>query len=251
MNKTTTAPKVALITGGARRIGAAIAERLHHQGFDVFIHCRHSITEAQALADQLNRLRPHSAHVLLADLANLDHIATLTSRLQAQTSRLDLLVNNASSFYPTEIGNANEAQWDDLFSSNAKAPFFLSQALTEILTNSNGCIINIADIHGDRPLKKHTIYSMAKAANIMLTKSLALELAPHVRVNGIAPGAILWPEQEASLDHTEQQNILTKIPLGCSGAPENIAACVEFLSTDNNYITGQIINVDGGRALSN
>ncbi len=242
--------KVALITGGARRVGAAIARHLHSQGFTVFIHYRKSKHDAEILAAALNNTRKESAHLLRADLSKPEQINDLISQLKSKTYRLDALINNASSFYPTPIGSATEEQWDDLFSSNAKAPFFLCQGLSNTLKASQGCIVNIADIHAERPLKEHTLYCMAKAANVMLTKSLARELAPEVRVNGIAPGAILWPEQEAQLSSEAQQDILSKIPLKRSGTPMNIASTVAFLLAEDSYVTGQIISIDGGRSLN-
>jgi pteridine reductase len=242
---------VALITGGARRIGAAIAESLHQAGFNIALHYRHSEKEAQAMVDKLNQQRSNSALAVAADLNHLQEIQHLAHALLQQWQRLDVLINNASSFFPTPVANASEAQWNDLMNSNLKAPFFLAQAFAAELQQRRGCIINIADIHADRPLKQHPIYCAAKAGNVMLTKSLARELAPQVRVNGIAPGAILWPEQDNGLDDSTQQEILQKIPLARSGSPEDIARAVRFLVQDAPYITGQIITVDGGRSLCN
>lgn len=245
MTNTHTAP-VSLITGAARRVGKAIAEHLHAQGQRVIIHCHHSQRDANALVQQLNTLRPNSAHVIVADLCDLDALQTLAEQSSSHWQRLDCLVNNASTFYPTAIGDSSEAQWDDLFGSNAKAPFFLAQACTPALQKSQGCIINIADIHAERPLKQHSIYCMAKAANVMLTKTLAKELAPDVRVNGISPGAIMWPEQ--NMDIQMQRNILNRIPLQRNGSANDIAQLVGQLQK-SHYITGQIIAVDGGRSL--
>lgn len=242
---------VALITGGARRIGAAIAENLHQAGFNIALHYRHSAKDAQAVVDKLNQQRPNSALAFAADLNHLQEIQHLAQTLLQQWQRLDVLINNASSFFPTPIADASEAQWNDLMNSNLKAPFFLAQAFAAELQQRKGCIINIADIHADRPLKQHPIYCAAKAGNVMLTKSLARELAPQVRVNGIAPGAILWPEQDNGLDDSTQLEILQKIPLARSGSPEDIARAVRFLVQDAPYITGQIITVDGGRSLCN
>ena len=241
---------VALITGGARRIGAAIAEKLHSNGFRVIIHYQNSLVQAQQLCDAFNRQRADSAAIIGADLNQIEDINQLSQQAIKQFARLDLLINNASSFYPTPIATATLEQWDNLFNSNAKAPFFLSQALADELKKQCGSIINIADIHADKPLKNHTLYCMAKAANVMLTKSLAKELAPRVRVNGIAPGAILWPESEAELDSQAQADILTKIPLARAGDVDNIANTVKFLALDNNYINGQILAVDGGRSIN-
>lgn len=242
--------KVALITGAARRIGAEIARHLHQRGLRIIVHCRQSGSEAEALCQSLNQQRPDSCVVLQANLSDSQAVASLAERAQQCFGQIDFLINNASSFYPTPIGEATEAHWDDLFASNAKAPFFLSQALATELTKQQGGIINICDIHAEKPLGQHTLYCMAKAANAMLTQSLAKELAPAVRVNGVAPGAILWPEQEAELDEQGQNKILNQIPLARTGQPGNIAATVAFLLLDNDYITGQIIPVDGGRTLS-
>lgn len=248
MENTTDSP-VALITGGARRIGASIAQTLHAAGYRIVLHCRNSLAEAEALRDTLQQSRRNSCAVLQADLNQLPQVQQLAQQALNTYGRLDLLVNNASSFYPTPLNNASEQQWDDLFASNAKAPFFLSQALAGSLRKQRGAIINIADIHAAKPLREHTIYCMAKAANTMLTQSLAKELAPEVRVNGIAPGAILWPENEAELGSNGQQKILDQVPLARSGTPEDIASTVLFLACNNHYITGQIIAVDGGRTL--
>jgi len=248
---TTTADKVALITGAARRIGAALAESLHQQGYRIIIHYGHSAAAAQTLSQRLNQQRANSSVCLQADLNDDSQRQLLAQQALSSFGQLDLLVNNASSFYPTAIGSGTTEQWDDLFGSNAKAPFFLSQALAPALRQSGGNIINIADIHAERPLREHTIYCMAKAANVMLTKSLAMELAPQVRVNGIAPGAILWPEQAAELDGEQKNNILKKVPLERPGDPEHIANAVNFLIQANNYVTGQVLSIDGGRSLSN
>jgi len=247
----TAANKVALITGAARRIGAALAQSLHQQGYRIIIHYGHSAAEAQALSERLNQHRANSAVCLQADLNNDTQRQQLAQQALASFGQLDLLINNASSFYPTAVGSGTPEQWDDLFGSNAKAPFFLSQALAPALKKSAGNIINIADIHAERPLREHTIYCMAKAANVMLTKSLAIELAPQVRVNGIAPGAILWPEQAAELGGAQKENILKKIPLERPGDPTHIANAVSFLIQPNNYVTGQVLSIDGGRSLSN
>ncbi len=259
---------VALITGAGRRIGAAIARHLHAHGYRLLLHYRQSAEECLALAEELNGQRPDTALCLQADLANDEALATFADATLTAFGRLDVLINNASSFYPTPIGQATLAQWDDLMSSNAKAPFFLSQALKDVLKQQRGAIINIADIHARQPLREYTIYCMAKAANVMLTQSLAKELAPEVRVNGVAPGAILWPEkqgpdkqgpghgsddhgasQEAGLDEAGKASILGKIPLSRAGQPKHIAETVLFLIR-NDYITGQIVPVDGGRSIN-
>lgn len=240
---------VALITGAARRIGAAVAEQLHQAGYRVVVHCNRSVDQAQTLCAVLNQRRDDSAHVLVADLCDPDQLSHLARQAQARWGRLDVLVNNASSFYPTPVGSITQQAWDDLIGSNLKAPLFLSQALAPELRLRQGCIINIADVHAERPLSQHPVYCAAKAGNVMLTQSLAKELGPDVRVNGIAPGAILWPENEGELSEHDKQKILSKIALGRLGTPQDIAKTIRFLVDDAPYITGQIIAVDGGRSL--
>jgi pteridine reductase len=235
---------VALITGGARRIGAEIARQLHARGWRLLIHYRNSAEAAEALCAQLNAVRTQSAQSLKADLSLTDQVKSLAEATLACWQRLDLLVNNASAFYPTPLGSITEDKWEDLMASNLKAPLFLSQALAPALKKSGGCIVNLADIHALRPLKDHSLYCAAKAGNLMLTRSLALELAPEVRVNAIAPGAILWPEKNPSAS----ESILPRIPLGRCGTPEDIAQALVYL-TEASYVTGQVIAVDGGRSL--
>ncbi|MEJ2105896.1 MAG: pteridine reductase [Acidiferrobacteraceae bacterium] len=239
------ANKVALITGGAHRIGASIARRLHAEGMNIAIHYRNSQEGARALQEELQSERPESVVLLGGDLLNNGVLSNLASETGQAFGRLDVLVNNASTFYPTPVGKAGEREWDDLIGTNLKAPFFLSQAAAPLLKQHSGCIINIADIYGDRPLKNHTIYSVAKAGLIMLTKSLARELGPEVRVNAIAPGVILWPEKD--LDDMAKRRIISSTPLKRSGAPEDIARTVQFLVRDAEFITGQVVAVDGGR----
>lgn len=240
--------KVALITGAARRIGAVIARRLHAGGYQLALHYRSSQAEMDALLAELNGVRPGSAIALQADLAEFDRLPELVAKTVAHFGRLDALVNNASGFHPTPIGTATPTQWDDLFASNARAPFFLAQAAAPHLRTARGVIVNLADIHGETPLAHHAIYCMAKAALLMLTKSLALDLAPEVRVNAIAPGAILWPEHHG--DEAAQAAILARTPLPRLGTPEEIAAVVSWLLSDHaGYVTGQTIHVDGGRHL--
>ena len=241
---------VVLITGAARRIGAQIARHLHGCGYRVLVHYRSSEADAQTLVTELNQTRPDSALALQADLADLVQIDQLAEAASGHWGRLDALVNNASSFYPTRLGQTTEADWDDLIGSNLKAPFFLCQALAPALTARCGAIVNIADIHGQRPLKHHPVYCAAKAGNIMLTQSLARELAPEVRVNGVAPGAIMWPEQAAELNPGKEQAILERVPMQRSGQASDIAQTVAFLLSEASYITGQIIAVDGGRSVN-
>ncbi len=241
--------KVALITGSAKRIGAHTAAYLHEQGYDVILHYRNSGDAAKALRDQLNGARPHSCIALHADLADPAAWEQLAEQTRSWKHRLDLLVNNASSYFPTEFGNTTLAQWNDLFSSNAMAPFFLTQALLPLLKNSHGNVVNIIDINADKPLADYTPYCMAKAALKTMTLSLAKALAPQVRVNGVAPGTILWPDL---FDFTaaQQQSLLTRTPLQSMGNPQDIARTIYFLAEQAPFVTGQIIAVDGGLSLN-
>jgi pteridine reductase len=247
--------KVALVTGAAKRIGAEIARQLHHENFNLIIHYHQSENSAQELAEELNEARPNSAHRIQADLYDINQVKNLAAQAVKHWQRLDLLINNASSFYPTPIGSASEDDWDNLINSNLKAPFFLAQAVAQELGNRRGCIINIADIYADKPLKKHSIYSIAKAGNVMLTKTLAQELAPLVRVNGIAPGAILWPDDsnknsDDKLSDDDKEKMLAKIPLQQRGQAQDIARAILFLAQSAPYVTGQILTVDGGRSIT-
>lgn len=239
---------VALITGSARRIGAAIARRLHANGYDLALHYRDSASEMQTLAAELEALRPGSVLTLQADLAEFDRLPELVARTVGKFGRLDALVNNASAFKPTPIGTTTPQQWDDLFASNARAPFFLAQAAAPHLKATHGAIVNLVDIYAERPLAGHAVYCMAKAALLMATRSLALELSPEVRVNAVAPGAILWAENETG--EAKQQAMLARTPLARLGTPEEIAEAVHWLLRDATYITGQVIRVDGGRMLA-
>ena len=239
---------VALITGAARRIGAEIARQLHHQGYRVLIHYNRSEAEAQALLAELNHLEYDSARYLQADLNNTAEVQALAQQAIAQWGRLDILVNNASAFFPTPLQQSDEQQWDALINSNLKAPYFLSAALADELKQRHGSIINIIDIHAQRALPGYPIYSIAKAGLQMMTLSLAKELAPDVRVNGVSPGPILWPEQAAAIDEDEQQAIVDKTLLKRTGQPQDIAAAVLFLA-QQQFVTGQILAVDGGKSL--
>jgi len=241
------AGKVALITGAAHRIGATIARTLHAAGMDIAIHYRSSKTDAETLRQELEGQRPDSVLLLQADLLDNGIYPSMVARVTQWRGRLDLLVNNASSFYPTPLEEASEAQWDDLIGSNLKAPFFLAKAAAAALKASQGSIINLVDIHAERPLAGYPIYSMAKAGNAMMVKALARELGPEVRVNGVAPGAILWPAE--ALDDETKETILSRTALKRPGQPEDIARTVLFLAGGSNYITGQVIAVDGGRSV--
>ena len=239
--------KTALITGGAKRIGARIARELHADGYNLILHYRDSQDAALALCDSLNARRSESTTVLEADLLQTDRYSDLVHQIMSMWGRLDVLVNNASSFYPTPVDTVTETQWDELIGSNMKAPFFLSVNLAPLLRKQQGCIVNMTDIHGIRPLKGYTAYSIAKAGLIAITKSLAHEFGPTIRVNGIAPGAILWPEAQHT--QTAKEEIVSRIPLAKPGDPSDIARAVLFLIRDADYITGQILTVDGGRTL--
>ena len=254
ISNTKTAPDdmpVVLITGAARRIGAQIARTLQKNGFRIVIHCNNSVTEADALCSELNALRRGSARFVAADLATWQGCEELINQLTTSRifdGRLDVLVNNASTFYPTPIKDATEEHWQELMQINLMAPFVLSQKAFPTLKKHRGSIINITDIHGKKPLADYSIYSMSKAGLISMTDSLAKEFAPNVRVNAVSPGAILWPEHEAD-DIEKQQKVLSKIPLKRMGSAEHIASAVLFL-LKNNYVTGQVIKVDGGRSLN-
>lgn len=238
---------VVLITGAAHRIGAATAKLLHQNGMNIVLHYRSSREKAQALQKELNAIRENSVILIQADLHITNGLNTLVDEAVKAWNRLDVLINNASSFYPTKMGEATEQHWDDLVGSNLKAPFFLSQAAAPHLKKHNGCIINIVDIHAERPLKTFPIYSMAKAGLVMMTKALAGELGPEIRVNGVAPGAILWPE---NLDEVAKQRIVSRTFLKRQGEPNDIAKTILYLATEAGYVTGQIIAVDGGRSLN-
>jgi pteridine reductase len=240
--------KVVLITGGARRIGASIARHLHTLGMNLALHYRHSETSAHALQAELLNQRQNSVLLLQADLLHTPKLLRMVQQIVEHYGRLDVLINNASVFYPTVIGKVEEADWEEVFGTNLKAPFFLAQAAAPHLTSTQGCIINIVDIHGQRPLKQHPLYSISKAGLIMMTQTLARELGPKVRVNAIAPGAILWPENE--MDEVTKQRIVSNIALRRHGEPQDIAKAVEFLLRDAGYITGQVITIDGGRTLN-
>lgn len=241
------APRWALVTGGGKRIGAAIVAKLHEAGFNTAIHYRSSASEAQSLADGLNRIRPDSAVIVQADLGADEAPDALIAEVCGISGRLDVLVNNASSFYPTPLGSVTLNQWDDLIGSNLKAPLFLSQAALPMLEASRGCIVNMIDIHAQRPLKEHPVYGPAKAGLAMLTRSLAKDLGPNIRVNGVSPGAILWPDED--MPEKTKQSIIRQIALKRVGEPEDIARTVHFLVCEAPYITGQIIAVDGGRSI--
>jgi pteridine reductase len=246
--QTTLEGRWALVTGAAKRIGAVVASTLHAAGANVVIHYHSSAAEAEELAAGLNRQRAGSAFTVSADVREVEALERMAKNVLARTGRIDILVNNASNFYPTPLGSVTPEQWRDLMGSNLKAPLFLSQALLPALREARGVIINIVDVHSTRPLRDHAVYGAAKAGLAMLTRSLAKDLGPHIRVNGVSPGAILWPDDDGMSDQLRAA-IVKQTALKRTGEPEDIAATVLFLVRDAPYITGQIIAVDGGRSV--
>jgi pteridine reductase len=240
--------KTALVTGAAARIGAAIAEVLHQRGCAVAVHCNSNRDGAEALAERLNAARSGSAYVVQADLSQPAGVEQLAAQLRSKWERLDVLVNNASRFYPNAVGETQAWQWEDLLNSNLRGPWFLVQALLGELRTAGGSIINIIDVHAERPMRGYSVYCISKAALAMMTRALARELGPAVRVNGVSPGAILWPENEPAA--AEKQNILGRTALERLGEPRDIASAVAYLALDAPYVTGQILAVDGGRSLN-
>ncbi len=242
--------KVALVTGGARRVGAAIARRLHASGANLMVHHRESVQEARALAAELNAVRKDSVALMQADLLKTGSLSNIVRDTVERFGGLDVLVNNASSFYATPIGEIDERAWDDLIGTNMKAPLFLAQAAAVHLRKTKGVIINIVDIHAEIPMKSHVVYNAAKGGLLALTKSLARELGPEVRVNGVSPGPILWPEDPEWADEVARQRIVHSTVLKRVGEPDDIAKAVEFLVCGAPYVTGQVLAVDGGRSIS-
>jgi pteridine reductase len=241
------ADRVVLVTGAAKRVGAALIRGFHARGARVAIHCHRSVEAADSLRQALNAQRADSAIVASGDLTDLQALSEIVSRTIEAFGRLDVLINNASTFYPTPIGKITPEHWDDLMGSNLRAPLFLSQAAAPHLRTTKGLIVNMIDIHAQRPLPEHTVYSTAKAGLIMLTKSLARELGPAIRVNGIAPGPILWPE--GGMDEKIKAEIVSKTLLKRSGSPDDIVRTALFFAADAPYVTGQILAVDGGRSV--
>ncbi|MDA1369837.1 MAG: pteridine reductase [Proteobacteria bacterium] len=246
--------RVVLVTGAARRIGACIAETFHRRGYRVIIHFRHAADDANALVKRLNAQRAESACGIQADLNSREQSELLASKALDCFGRLDTLVNNASSYYPTRFGESTQQQWDDLQNSNVRSAYFLAQSFSDELARQAGSIVNVIDTHADRPLRHYPIYSIAKAGLKAMTRSLAIELAPKVRVNGVSPGAILWPAALADTDNPAvvdaRKNILQQIPLRALGKPADIADAVYFLAAEGTYVNGQVIKVDGGRSLA-
>jgi pteridine reductase len=241
--------KCVLITGGAKRVGAAICRRMHAAGANLMLHYRASAGEARLLQAELNHLRKDSVALIQADLLDLAQLPAMIERTLASYGRLDALVNNASSFFQTQVGEITAEAWEDLIGTNLRAPLFLAQAAIPALRKAQGAIVNITDIHAERPLKNFVVYSVAKAGLVGLTRSLARELAPEIRVNAVAPGPILWPDDE-SFDELSRQRIISHTPLRREGTPEDIARAVYFLIADASYVTGETINVDGGRRVA-
>jgi pteridine reductase len=241
--------KVAVVTGGARRIGRAIALHLHQRGFDIALHYHRSAGSAEELLDQLCSARSSSCELFQADLQDHAQVNRLTASLAERYTSIDVLVNNASGFAPTPLATCTLAQFDSMLDSNLRGPYFLTQGLLPLLRGEGASIVNLLDVHVERPLPDFNVYGAAKAAMASITRSLALELAPHIRVNGIAPGAILWPEGDAGYDAAMQAKTIAEIPLGRMGDPLDIARTVAFLACDAPFITGQVIVVDGGRCL--
>ena len=244
------AGKAALVTGGAKRVGAAICRRLHAQGANLMLHHRASVAEARALQHELNTRRTGSVALIQADLLKSASLPDLVKTTVNQFGSLDILINNASSFFATAIGDINEQAWEDLIGTNLKAPLFLSQAAAGELRKRHGCIVNIVDIHAEFPMKNYVVYSVAKGGLLALTRSLARELGPEVRVNGVAPGTILWPEDDNWSDEISRQRVINQTALKRIGDPDDIAKAVEFLVTAAPYVTGQVIAVDGGRSIT-
>ena len=242
--------KVVLITGGAKRVGAAISRELHANGAKLMIHYNKSQTEARALQAELNLQRANSVAIIQGDLLNIAVIPSLVKETINQFGQLDVLINNASTYFPTEIGNINEENWQDLMGSNLKAPMFLAQAAATELRKNHGCIINITDMHIERPKKGYVVYSVAKAGLVTLTKSLAHELSPEVRVNAVAPGPVQWPENNPQFDEVYRQRVISQTLLKQIGTPQDIAKAVKFLIADAPFITGHVLAVDGGRSLN-
>lgn len=241
--------KTVLITGGAKRVGAAICRRLHRAGANLMVHYRSSVAEARALQNELNAIRPGSVTLIQADLLDCDSFPNLVQTTLSSFGRIDALINNASSFYASPLGAITESNWLDLIGTNLKAPLFLAQAAAAELRRHQGCIVNITDIHAERPMKSYVVYSVAKAGLVGLTRSLARELGPDVRVNAVAPGPIIWPEDAPELDEVSRQRIISHTILKHAGDPDDIAKAVYYLIAEAGYVTGQVINVDGGRSV--
>lgn len=246
----TTSPKVVLITGAARRLGAEIAHVLHEAGCNVVLHYHHSMEEAKRLCELLNEKRAHSAMTLQADLSDTQNLETLVKLAVEEWGHLDVLINNASRFYKTSINHVTENIWDDLLNSNLKAPFFLCQAAVKYLKERKGCIVNLGDVHGERPMRDYGVYCISKAGLLMLTKTLAKELGPDIRVNAVSPGTVMLPEGKNTLTKEENEKILHRVALRRHGTAADVAKAVFYLVNQADYVTGTVITVDGGRSLT-
>lgn len=242
--------KVVLITGGAKRVGAAICRELHTHGANLMIHYNTSKHEAKALQAELNLLRPDSVSIIQGDLLNTAIVTSLIEEVIQRFGKLDILINNASLYEPTDVGQINEDNWHALVGSNLKAPMFLSQAAAKVLKKNHGCIINITDMHIEHPKKGYVVYSVAKAGLVTLTKSLATELSPEVRVNAVAPGPVLWPENNPQFNEVYRKRVISQTLLKRIGEPTDIAKAVKFLAADAPFITGHVLAVDGGRSIN-
>ena len=242
--------KVVLITGGAKRVGAAICRSLHAEGYTMMIHYKSSLQEAQSLKAELNLHRPNSVAIVQGDLLDIASIPNLVAATVNTFGRLDVLINNASTYYASELGEIDESKWHDLVGSNLKAPIFLSQAAASELRKNYGCIVNITDMHVERPKKGYIIYSVAKAGLVTLTKSLAHELSPEVRVNAVAPGPVQWPDSNPQFDEVYRQRVINQTLLKRVGEAEDVAKAVKFLIADAPFITGHVLAVDGGRSIN-
>lgn len=242
--------KVALITGAARRVGAEIAHTLHGAGINVVLHYNRSEAEATRLCEIFNEARPESACMVKADLEKIANLEDLIHQTTKKWGHLDILVNNASRFHKTFVGQVTQEIWDNLMTNNLKAPFFLSQAAAKHLQQRQGCIVNIADVHAVRPMREYGVYSITKAGLVMLTQALAQELGPHIRVNAVSPGVVMWPEGENSVDEDYKKILISRTALNRHGTPKDIAKAVLYLVNDADYVTGEVLTVDGGRSLS-
>lgn len=242
--------KIALVTGAARRIGADISRTLHSHGYDLALHYFESAKESELLCEELNKVRPESVFTIKADLRKLDELEKIFEKLSVRQKGLDLLVNNASCFYPTEFGTTTATQWEDIINTNLRAPFFLCQQAAELLCASEGSIVNIVDVIAENPRSGYMPYSISRTALVSLTRAMARELAPDVRVNAVAPGAILWPENEAEQNDEAKEQIISNTPLARLGTPADVAEAVLFFASEASYMTGQILSVDGGSSLN-
>lgn len=249
MQKNPLAEKVALVTGGARRVGAEVVRTLHNEGMNIVLHYNASEEEANKLCEELNGIRKHSAVAVRADLLESESEKALVEQAAKEWKRLDVLVNNASRYYKTAVGKVTDYAWEDLMNSNLKAPFFLAQAAAPYLAANEGCIVNIADVNSERPMPGYSVYCISKGGLVTLTKVLAIELRPLIRVNAVSPGSVVWPEGPNLLSDAEKQKIIDRTLLARNGTPQDIAKAVLYFVRDAEYVTGQVLCVDGGKLL--